>query len=463
MPVKVLASDLEKKLLVLSKNNFRDYTIITILLYTGLRVSELIKIKKSDFLNDIQSVKIIGKGNKERVIPLSNNLWEIITSYIERYNPSSYLFYKSKKKKDTHIIRQTINKILIKYSNYLGLEGTISPHSLRHNFLTKIVRKTQDINIANQLAGHSSINTTKIYLHPNIEELRQAVGGGMTWWQRLKIKLFKKKIIINKKSKNNYINLFYKEINQIKKETNKKRNILLTGNRGVGKSLLLSKLKKELKSFYVKRVETKQDIKLLLEQLKECGMTKDYKTTMNLLDLIDAIKENLTKDYYLIIDDVSRLTPRQEDHFITLQKKFKIITATNKHKNSLNTFTRINLSNLSNIETSEIILNNMPNIYNFSERNQNVFIDEVYMRTGGNMAGIEELLIKYSDENITTIKKDTYTPRETLSMGGFYLLLIIVFTLFFLKLAISRIAGIALFYIFLFIIRILFIRRLYKS
>ena len=85
------------------------------------------------------------------------------------------------------------------------------------------------------------------------------------------------------------------------------------------------------------------------------------------------------------------------------------------------------------------------------------------MRTGGNMAGIEELLIKYSDENITTIKKDTYTPRETLSMGGFYLLLIIVFTLFFLKLAISRIAGIALFYIFLFIIRILFIRRLYKS
>ena len=154
------------------KNEFvgeRDSLIIEFFYLTGLRLSELIEIKvrNIDFKNC--SLKVIGKGNKERIVPLSFNLISKIDLLIKNYNIKDHLFSNSSNEK---LYPKKVYRIV---NYYIGLVSSVkkrSPHVLRHSFATHMLNNGADINAIKEILGHSSLSATQIYTHNTVEKLK---------------------------------------------------------------------------------------------------------------------------------------------------------------------------------------------------------------------------------------------------------------------------------------------------
>jgi integrase/recombinase XerD len=148
----------------------RDYAIISMLYSSGLRVSELRFLKLTSIKWDEQILRIIGKGNKERIVPLSAKLAEILEIYIN----NDRLVYANKGKskgavflnnRGTELSRMAIWKVLKKALLNSDIDKHITPHTLRHSFATHLLEGGADLRIVQALLGHSNIETTQIYTH----------------------------------------------------------------------------------------------------------------------------------------------------------------------------------------------------------------------------------------------------------------------------------------------------------
>lgn len=147
----------------------RNKLMFVFLYFTGLRVSELITIKISNlYLND-HYLKVIGKGNKQRIIPLNNELEEQLEKYllttrkeILNLNHSDYLFVNAQ---GNPITRQGFHKILKNACLIAGITKNVSPHTIRHSFATQLLNNGIDLRAVQVLLGHSDISTTQIYTH----------------------------------------------------------------------------------------------------------------------------------------------------------------------------------------------------------------------------------------------------------------------------------------------------------
>lgn len=147
----------------------RDKLIIEFFYFTGIRLSELIelRVRSIDFQNGV--VKVIGKRNKERLIPLLGNMLERLESFISRYQLKEFLFTTSKfEKLYTKLVYRVVNK-------YIGEISTLekrSPHILRHTFATHMLNNGADINAIKELLGHANLSATQIYTHNTIDKLK---------------------------------------------------------------------------------------------------------------------------------------------------------------------------------------------------------------------------------------------------------------------------------------------------
>ena len=143
-----------------SKINDRDKLIIEIFYSTGIRRDELINIKIVDIFFDNAMIKIVGKRNKERMIPILPKLSEQMMNYINKNDPKIYLFEIGKSKK---ISVSTVYRIINKYFRSVSTKVKISPHVLRHTFATHMLNNGADINTIKEILGHSSLSSTQIY------------------------------------------------------------------------------------------------------------------------------------------------------------------------------------------------------------------------------------------------------------------------------------------------------------
>lgn len=152
----------------------RDKLILELLYGTGIRLSELISIKEEHINKFERIIKIKGKGNKERIIPLNENLMNLINIYrkerekvIER--PIEYLIITDKREQGYPMfIYRTVK-------NYLDMIPTLekrSPHVLRHTFATHLLNKGADLNAIKDLLGHSSLAATQVYTHNSLDKLK---------------------------------------------------------------------------------------------------------------------------------------------------------------------------------------------------------------------------------------------------------------------------------------------------
>lgn len=171
--------ELDKIFSVCNSNNpteERDTLIIELLYATGVRVSELVNIKIKDINREEKLIKVLGKGNKERMVIYNNHTKKALDTYLkDGYNyfnkkSSEYLILnKNGNKLSERYIREIINKKVSQAS----LDIKISPHTLRHTFATDILENGADLMTVKELLGHESLNTTSIYTHITNEQIKK--------------------------------------------------------------------------------------------------------------------------------------------------------------------------------------------------------------------------------------------------------------------------------------------------
>ncbi|MBO0476811.1 site-specific tyrosine recombinase XerD [Vagococcus sp. DIV0080] len=150
----------------------RDRAILEVMYATGLRVTELISLKLDDLHLSLGLLQTLGKGDKERIIPLGDVAIKWLEIYLE--NSRQELLYKNKKEKPTILFlnykgegfsRQGIWKNLKVYVTEAGIEKDVTPHTLRHSFATHLLENGADLRVVQELLGHADISTTQIYTH----------------------------------------------------------------------------------------------------------------------------------------------------------------------------------------------------------------------------------------------------------------------------------------------------------
>jgi integrase/recombinase XerD len=154
----------------------RDKAMLEVLYATGLRVSELVGLKLSEINFERGFLVVIGKGSKERAVPMGESAIAVVKEYIAsarrallRGRDSELLFISSQRK---GISRQMFWKRIKAYATAAGISGSISPHTLRHSFATHLLDNGADLRMVQAMLGHSDISTTQIYTHVSRERLR---------------------------------------------------------------------------------------------------------------------------------------------------------------------------------------------------------------------------------------------------------------------------------------------------
>ena len=185
---KILSVDQVEKLIKSSRedqsiNGIRLNTMIEILYATGIRVSELVEMKLSATYAEKNFLLVQGKGNKERLVPISENTEDKIKDFLKirnkfLYNDSeSKWLFPSKQSSKGHITRQRFNQLLQTLCERVNLDNIkISPHKLRHAFATHLLANGVDLRSLQQMLGHADISTTQIYTHVLKDRLKKLVS-----------------------------------------------------------------------------------------------------------------------------------------------------------------------------------------------------------------------------------------------------------------------------------------------
>ena len=147
----------------------RDKIILDMFYMTGIRLSELLSITVYDINFQDSSLKIMGKRNKERIIPVSNLLLDQISNFIRRYSIKNHIFVNRKHRK---LGPKQVYNIVNKYLDLVSSIEKKSPHVLRHTFATHMLNNGADINAIKEILGHSSLSATQVYTHTSIERLK---------------------------------------------------------------------------------------------------------------------------------------------------------------------------------------------------------------------------------------------------------------------------------------------------
>ena len=150
----------------------RDAAILELFYSCGLRISELLAldVKDMDFIGD--TLRVIGKGSKERIVPIGGPAVSAIQRYRQEAAVTSGPLFLSKRR--TRITQQAVDQLLKKYLKHSGIPFAISPHKLRHSFATHLLDAGADLRSVQSLLGHASLSTTQLYTHVTKERLKKA-------------------------------------------------------------------------------------------------------------------------------------------------------------------------------------------------------------------------------------------------------------------------------------------------
>ena len=179
LPKYLKDEELDKIFSVCNMNNSineRDTLIIELLYATGIRVSELVNIKIKDINRGEKSIKVLGKGDKERIVLYNNHTEKALDTYLNdgyhsfnKQNNGYLILNKNGGKLSERYVRVIINNLVRK----AGLDIKISPHTIRHTFATDMLEEGADLMTVKELLGHESLNTTSIYTHVTNEQIKK--------------------------------------------------------------------------------------------------------------------------------------------------------------------------------------------------------------------------------------------------------------------------------------------------
>lgn len=156
----------------------RDKAILEVFYACGLRISELISLKLSDLFLDEEMIRVLGKGSKERIVPIGSSAILWVKNYLIKSRPllqkklssENYLFLNSR---GTKLSRMGVWKIVDGYVKESGIEKPVHPHTFRHSFATHLIEGGADLRSVQEMLGHADISTTQIYTHIDREFIKQ--------------------------------------------------------------------------------------------------------------------------------------------------------------------------------------------------------------------------------------------------------------------------------------------------
>jgi len=157
----------------------RDRAMLELLYATGLRVSELCRLGRSDIDTSLGYLRATGKGNKQRLVPVGDSALRAVTAYLAegreallKGRPSRYLFVTAR---GGCLTRQAFWKLLAGYGRKTGIFHGLTPHVIRHTFATHLLEGGADLRSVQAMLGHADISTTQIYTHVMRSRLRETV------------------------------------------------------------------------------------------------------------------------------------------------------------------------------------------------------------------------------------------------------------------------------------------------
>ena len=165
---------------VSTEQGTRDRAILEVLYSCGLRVTELLQLKISEIQLEIEIIKVIGKGNKERIVPIGSDAIKYLKLYLVNYRRGKSVLDKDKdfvflNLRGTPLSRISVFNMIKKQASIVGIRKQISPHTFRHSFATHLVEGGADLRAVQEMLGHVSITTTEIYTHLDNHFLRKTI------------------------------------------------------------------------------------------------------------------------------------------------------------------------------------------------------------------------------------------------------------------------------------------------
>jgi len=160
-------------------DGYRDKTMLELLYATGMRVSELVNVPVKNVDMKMQYVIVMGKGSKERMLPLGRTALHYLEHYLSVVRPQ-LLHGKPEAAAELFVTgwggpmtRERFYEIIVEYGKSAGISKRVTPHMLRHSFATHLLNNGTDLRIVQELLGHADISTTQIYTHLDVERLRE--------------------------------------------------------------------------------------------------------------------------------------------------------------------------------------------------------------------------------------------------------------------------------------------------
>ncbi|MDD6184987.1 MAG: site-specific tyrosine recombinase XerD [Bacteroidales bacterium] len=159
----------------------RNRAMVEVMYGCGLRVSELVTLRLSNLFFDNGFIKVVGKGNKERLIPIGKTAINAVNQYVEgkrkllkiKKGEEDYVFLN---RRGAHLTREMVFMLVKKWVAAAGIDKTVSPHTFRHSFATHLIEGGADLRAVQEMLGHESITTTEIYTHLDQDYLRTNIA-----------------------------------------------------------------------------------------------------------------------------------------------------------------------------------------------------------------------------------------------------------------------------------------------
>lgn len=159
----------------------RNRAMVEVMYGCGLRVSELVTLRLSNLFFDDGFIKVVGKGNKERLIPIGKTAINAVNQYVDgkrkllkiKKGEEDYVFLN---RRGAHLTREMVFMLVKKWVKDAGIEKTVSPHTFRHSFATHLIEGGADLRAVQEMLGHESITTTEIYTHLDQDYLRTNIA-----------------------------------------------------------------------------------------------------------------------------------------------------------------------------------------------------------------------------------------------------------------------------------------------
>jgi len=422
-----------KEVDIFLKNIKRDRHLLGFYLmsHAGLRVSEMCNLKVGDVNLARGFMRITGKGSKERIVPLSSRLQNIIEQYLTKHGHNltsqSYL---------VGLNRRTWHDMVKKYAvKNLGRRD-IHCHTLRHSFATILYDEGVQIERISQLLGHAKLDTTMIYAHISLEQKRDAVmvldGSRFRFLRRI-VSVRQRHTDMSVKNSSQLVGR-ENELRDINDYLKKNISVILHGPRGCGKSAILRYIDAgDTSPVRIDEFKKKQTlIKIILssQNIEDPDVYKEAEKSLKKLSIDELLEEIKDIKRIVVFDDISELSRSDRKIVSRLSEKAVVVAATSRNSDKKLFKTYLEIKPLKRHHT-RIILSEMIHMNDQAKKDR--IVDDILHTAGDNIKEAEyianQLQLGKTTEEITTQERE----QNQVSIAPFLLITLLFFIAYVLK------------------------------